>query len=283
MRQKSVNLGTGREWAGHAVLEVDVVFRESTVTSACATSPMKLLTPRARGSSVWAYTSSFGGGLVAGDQTRLDVAVGAGARCFIGTQSSTKIYRNPGQLPCGHNTYASVDEEALLVLAPEPVQAFSGSFYTQQQEFHLATGAGLVLLDSFCSGRSARGERWEFAQFSSRNDIFVDGIRVFVDSIFLDTLNASPAGQHECGRFNCFATLLLLGPPMQSAARAMLDAVSALPVESQATLVASASPIEGGAVLRLAGETAEAVQQHWLQYLRPLSELLGDDPWSRKA
>ena len=59
--------GKGRAW-----LEVERVFGESTVTSAFATSPMKLLTPRSRGLSAWACTSSFGGGLVAGDQTQLD-------------------------------------------------------------------------------------------------------------------------------------------------------------------------------------------------------------------
>ena len=283
MRQKTLNWSASQDWAGHAVLEVGVVYRESTVTSACATSPMKLLTPRARGSSVWAYTSSFGGGLVAGDQTRLDVAIGAGARCFIGTQASTKVYRNPGQLPCGHATFATVEEDALLVFAPDPIQAFRGSFYNQHQEFHLATGANLVLLDWFCSGRTARGERWEFAQFSSRNDIFVDGARVFVDSLVLDALQHSPAAQHQCGRFNCFATLLILGPGVQTAAADMRESVRARPVESQAALVTSTSPVEGGAVLRAAGESAEAVHLELQRHLRPLCELLGDDPWARRS
>jgi urease accessory protein len=283
MKQKTLQFSSGREWAGHAILEVGVVYRESTVTSACSTSPMKLLTPRARGSSVWAYTSSFGGGLVAGDQTRLDVSIGAGARCFIGTQASTKVYRNPGQLPSGHATYATVEEDALLVFAPDPIQAYSGSFYTQQQEFHLTAGASLVLLDWFSSGRNARGERWEFAQFSSRNDIFVDGHRVFVDSIFLDSLQNSPSAQHQCGRYNCFATLLMLGPAVQTAVRGMLEANSARPIDSQTEPLNTASPLEGGAVLRVAGETAEAVQLELLRHLRPLAGLLGDDPWSRKS
>ncbi len=60
--------------AGRAALEVAMVSGESTVTSAFASSPMKLLAPRSRGKSVWACTSSFGGGLVAGDQTRLDIS-----------------------------------------------------------------------------------------------------------------------------------------------------------------------------------------------------------------
>jgi urease accessory protein len=84
---------------GRASLEVDRIFNESTVTGAYATSPMKLLTPRARGDCVCTYATNFGGGLVAGDQTRLEIRVGKRARCFLGTQASTKIYRNPHRLP----------------------------------------------------------------------------------------------------------------------------------------------------------------------------------------
>lgn len=158
--------------AGCAALDVELVCGESAATSIFATSPLKLLTPRSRGQSVWAYASSFGGGLVAGDQTRLDLHIGPGARCFMGTQASTKIYRNPAQLPSGHVTHARLEENSLLVFAPDPVQAFAGSVYTQRQEFHLASGAGLALVDWFTSGRAARGERWAFSKFQSRNEVW---------------------------------------------------------------------------------------------------------------
>jgi urease accessory protein len=244
---------------------------------------MKLLTPRARGPSVWAYTSSFGGGLVAGDQTRLDLDLGAGSRCFVGTQASTKVYRNPAQLPCGHVTRATLATDSLLVFAPEPVQAFAGSIYSQQQEFHLAEGAGLVLLDWLCSGRSARGERWEFAHFQSRNDVFVGGERVFVDSVLMDPADGPLASPHRTGRFNCVAMLLLIGPPVLEAARCLVDEVSSRPVEFDASLLCSAGAITGGALLRVAGEQVEAVARELHSRLGFLAVPLGDDPWLRKG
>lgn len=103
---------------GRASLEVDKIFNESTVTGAYATSPMKLLTPRSRGDCVCTYATNFGGGLVAGDQTRLAIRVGKHARCFLGTQASTKIYRNPHRLPCSHMTCATVEEGGCLSLPP---------------------------------------------------------------------------------------------------------------------------------------------------------------------
>jgi len=267
---------------GCAALEVKLVFGESTVTSAFATSPMKLLTPITRGRSVWAYSSSFGGGLVAGDETRLDLKIGTGTRSFLGTQASTKVYRNPARRPCGHTTHAVLEADSLMVFAPDPVQAFANSRYTQCQEFHLAPGAGLAFVDWFSSGRVARGERWEFERFQSRNDVFIAGERVFVDSILLSPEQGLLTSQHCVGRFNCFAVLLLVGVPVQDAAQCLLRQISARPVERRGHLVCSASPIRDGALLRIAGESVEQVGRELHRHLQPLSELLGDDPWARK-
>jgi urease accessory protein len=267
---------------GHASLKVEVIGGESAVTSAFASSPLKLLTPRSRGRSVWAYTSSFGGGLVAGDETRLEVTLGPAARCFLGTQASTKVYRNPAQLPCGHVTQAKLDAGALLVFAPDPVQAFAGSTYAQRQEFHLAPDASLVLLDWFTSGRAARGERWAFSRFASRNDVFVDGQRAFLDSIRLDASDGTLDSSHRVGRFNCFATLLVIGPLVQPIAASLLTEIGTRAVDRRASFVGSASPIRDGALLRIATEQVEAVGHELHRHLAPLTGLLGDDPWARK-
>jgi urease accessory protein len=267
---------------GRAALEVKLVFGESTVTSAFATSPMKLLTPRSRGQSVWACTSSFGGGLVAGDETQLDLKLGANTRCFVGTQASTKVYRNPSRRPCGHRTQATLEADSLLVFAPDPVQAFANSSYTQRQEFQLAPGAGLAFVDWFSSGRVARDERWDFDHFQSRNDVFIAGERVFVDSILLSPDDGSLTTQHRAGHFNCFAMLLLIGPPMQEAAQRLLQEISARLVERGGKLVCSASPVRDGALLRIAGESVEQVGREPQRHLQCLSSLLGDNPWARK-
>ena len=265
-----------------ASLEVESVLGESTVVSAFATNPLKVLAPRSRGSSVWAYLSSFGGGFVAGDQTRLDLSLRRNTRCFFGTQASTKIYRNGGLRGCSHVTQAMLGENAILVFAPDPVQAFAGSTYVQRQEFRLATGAGLVLLDWLSSGRVARGERWAFNQFSSRNDVFVNGERVFVDSISLGQADDLAASPHRTGRFNCLAMLLLVGEPMRLAAANLLAEIAARSVARRRSVVCSASPVADGAVLRVAGENLEEVGRELHRHLIFARDLLGDDPWARK-
>lgn len=267
---------------GCAALEVEWVAGESAVTSAYATSPLKLLTPRSRGTSVWAYTSSFGGGLVAGDQTRLDLRIGRNTRCFLGTQASTKIYRNPHHRPSGHVTNATLEPGSLLVFAPDPVQAFAGSTYTQRQEFHLASDAGLALVDWFSGGRTARGERWAFNRFQSRNEVFLSGERAVLDSVLFDGTDSEIGNAHRTGRFNCMAVLLLIGKPVAHAAGQLLEKIASLSVTRRAPLVASASPVREGALLRVAGESVEDVGRELHRHLVSLSDLLGDDPWSRK-
>jgi urease accessory protein len=267
---------------GCAHLEVEMVFGESTATSSSATSPLKLLTPCSRGKSVWAYASNFGGGLVAGDETQLDLRIGTEARCFFGTQASTKVYRNPAQLPCSHTTRARLESGSLLVFAPDAIQAFAGSSYRQRQEFHLPDDAGLVLVDWFTAGRAARGERWAFDNFQSRNDVFIDERCVFVDSILLNPDAGAMASPHRVGRFNCFAMLLLIGAPMREAATHLITEISSRPVERNTMLLRSASPVQDGVVLRAAGEDVESVSRELKNHLAFLAAFLGDDPWARK-
>ncbi len=282
MKVPETDFGTDPAAKGRAHLEVELVFGESTATSLSATSPLKLLTPCSRGKSVWAYASNFGGGLVAGDETRLDLRVGAEARCFIGTQASTKVYRNPLQLPCSHTTQATLERGSLLVFAPDAVQAFAGSSYRQRQEFHLANGAGLVLVDWFTSGRAARGERWAFDTFQSRNDVFIDGERIFVDSIVLGGEDGPLTSPHRTGRFNCFAMLLVVGQLLRQPVAALASEISSRPVERNGAVVCSASPVPQGTVLRIGGEDVETVSHEIKRHLNFVSEFLGDDPWARK-
>jgi len=266
---------------GGGGLEIDVVAGQSAVVSAWASSPLKLLLPRSRGASVWAYLSSFGGGLVAGDKTSLSLRLGADARAFVTTQASTKIYRNPVRRPCGHHLRADLEKGSILVLAPEPIQAFAGSAYQQRQEFHLQPGAGLVMIDWFCSGRVARGERWAFTRLQSSNQFFINGERTLVDSFLLDPADGPLENAHRLGRFNCLAVVVVLGSPLAKESARLL-AEAAQPVSRGASFLLSASPLRDGILLRMAGERAEDITREIHRRLGFIAEILRDEPWARK-
>jgi urease accessory protein len=175
-----------------------------------------------------------------------------------------------------------LDTGSLLVLAPDHVQSFAGSTYTQRQEFLLQPSASLVLLDWFCSGRAARCERWSFTRLQSRNEVFLGQERLLLDSLLLDQAHGPLDGTNRMGRFNCLALLVITGPMVSEAAAAMLAEVETLPITRRAELIVSASAIQQGAVLRIAGERGEEVSREVRRRLAFAAELLGDDPWSRK-
>jgi urease accessory protein len=267
---------------GHGRLRVERVDHASALTVVCASNPMRLLTPKSRGASAWVFASSFGGGLVAGDQTGLQIELGDGTRCLVGTQASTRVYRNPSALPCGHQTMATVGRESLLVFAPDPVQPFAGSSYSQRQEFRLAGSSSLALLDWFTAGRTARGERWLFNYFQTRSEVWVDDRRVFLDSLRFDPVDGDLSNVHRLGRFNCIASLLLMGPVFESLVTRQLEEIAGMTIGRGVPLLLSASRIGGGMVLRAAGESTEAVGRIIHRKLEILREPLGDDPWARK-
>ena len=204
-------VGRSPHRSGRGVLEVRSVAGQSAATSVWAESPFKLLVPRSRGASVWAYLSSFGGGLVAGDETSLDVSVGLEARCFVGSQASTKVYRNPTQRPCTHEVMARVAAGGMLIYAPDPVQCFADSRYHQRQSFYLEPGSDLMVLDGLSGGRAACGERWAFSHFSSRNEVFWDHQPLWLDALRLDPAEGSLSSSARLGRFNSIATVAWFG------------------------------------------------------------------------
>ena len=271
---------TGRP--GHAEFEVRMVQGRSTVTQLEGRSPLKLLAPQSTGPSAWLFTSSFGGGMVAGDSTRLEAAIHDNARCFLGTQSSTKIYRCSDGLNCRHQFTARVGESALLVLAPDPVQCFAEAAYQQHQRFDLAASAGLVLVDWCQAGRVACGERWALKRYASRNEVWLDGRLAALDSTLLDPAIGPLDAAHRLGRFNCVGIVLITGALLASNAREALAAVAGQPVERRPSCVLSASPVRGGTLIRFAAEHTESAAESLHSLLRFTVDLLGDDPWARK-
>lgn len=268
--------------SGEAQLHVASVAGRSTVVSSQARNPLRLLTPRARGETVWAYTSNFGGGMVAGDRTRLEVTVDAGARCFLSTQASTKVYRNPANLPCSHDLVVKIGNDALLMLAPDPVQCFAESSYEQRQHFTLDSSANLLLVDWMSAGRTARGERWSFRRYLSRNEVERDGKKLLIDALLLDSRDGPLDSRFRGGRFNCVATVALFGPRLANFAKQILDWCNEQPILPKASLVFAASPLHEGALLRFAGTSVEEVSHAIHERLGFVRELLNDNPWERK-
>lgn len=266
-----------RQEPGRGLLALEHEGRGTVVRAARANSPLKLLLPRNHGHGAWAYTASFGGGLVDGDSVHLEVDVGARATGLLSTQSSTKVYRSPRG--CRQALHARVADEALLVVLPDPVACFAGARYEQLTTVTLAPSASLVLLDAFTCGRAARGERWAFSRYSARTQVERQGTPLLLDSVRLDPEEGGLPPR--MGRFEALALLAVFGPRAAVLREALLQ--PAAPLRRRASVIEAASPLgEDGALLRVAATSVEEASLAIRARLSSLPTLLGDDPLARK-
>jgi urease accessory protein len=252
----------------------------SVVREAFATSPLKLLMPSNHGRGAWVFLSNYGGGLVDGDHLALDVRVDAGAVGYMSSQASTKVYRSP------HGTSARVgirvEDEALLVLIPDPVACFRDSRYRQVQECDLAATGALVMVDWMTSGRRASGERWEFMEYSSLIVLRRNGRLLVHDSVTLRKSDGALSAR--MGRFDVLATIIVAGDAVAEQAMLVVEQTQARPVAARADLLFSAALLRGGhgSVARIAGRSVQQVGSAIRQLLGFVPDLLGEDPWARK-
>jgi len=264
---------------GFARLGVRQVSGKSALVEASSSAPVKLLAPQPRGASVWAYLSSYGGGLLAGDSANIQIDVEERAHAFLTSQSSTKIYTSPTGVPARQDLKAVINDNAFLAVVPDPVQCFAASVYEQRQVFHMAASGGLVFVDALSAGRTARAERWAFSRFFSRTEVFVDEKRACLDALLLGAEQLHPSAM---GRFNSFATMLMFGGLLSEHIQQGLKESAEVPVRRQARLVMSASPLRHGVILRFASEQLELLTAEIHRRLAFLPQFLGDDPLARK-
>jgi len=271
---------------GRGALAVDRVGGRNIVTRALASAPLRLLMPNNAGDAAWLFLATFGGGLLAGDHIELEVALAPGTTAMIGTQSQTKVFRGAG---AAQTVRAEVGEGALLCWLPDPVCCFAGARFTQSLSVggvgaHRPDGPGagvagpgdgsVVLLEGLTAGRSARGERWQFARFATRTRVAGS----LDDALVLDPAHGELLAR--LGRWDALATVTALGPRAAAVADGMRAAAAAWPLRGAVRV--ALSEVAGGCVARVAGPGAQPVGRAVRELLGALPGVLGDDPFARK-
>ena len=277
-----VPLPASRSRGGGGTLVLRNIAGKTAITGIRAEAPLKLLTPRSHSPAAWIVASTYGGGLLAGDEVSVTIAAAADTTALFGTQASTKIFRSPDGIAARQNLSATVGRGALLAVLPDPVTCFADAVYEQRQRFDLDADGSLLLLDWMTSGRAARGERWAFRRVMLSTDVSIDGKPILADRTRLDTDDGPVGGVYRVGGYDCLATVILLGPRLRDPAAKLAEWVHARPIGRPGDLVFSASPLVGGLILRAAGRGSEEVGRLLHDRLGFVPGLLGIDPWLRK-
>jgi urease accessory protein len=263
---------------GHGALTIALVSGRSAVVERRAASPLRLLCPKNAGSAAWTYTSTFGGGLVDGDDVHLRVAIERGASALLATQASTKAY--PASAGARQTIEATVGADADLVVLSDPLVLFAGARVESLLDVRLAEGATLVAVEALAAGRVASGERWAAAHCQTRLRVRREGV-LLDDALLLEAAHGDV--QARMGPFDAWANVVLAGPGVLGHADDLLRlARPHQRLADGAEAIELASPIEGGCLLRIAASSTAILSARVRQALACVAPLLGDDPFTRR-
>lgn len=273
--------------SGHGSATIAHLANRSTITRLKASSPLKLLTPRAGGPAACIVTSTYGGGLLSGDAIQLHLELQEQTRCLLTTQASTKIYPADGQAVSTQALHATIEPGAILLNLPDALVPFAGSCFRGHQQMDLSPGASLVSLDWFSAGRSACGERWAMELFQTGTEVYLAGRCIFRDVLRLEQADGPVAGPLRMGSVDCFATLLLIGPAVAAPAALLHDQIRQLSAGMHDDVLTAASVFgnadTAGTVIRLATRNGTESIARWLRrHLGFVVELGAGEFWFRK-
>lgn len=258
-----------------ARFEVLEVQGRSTVTALQSEGPLRLLTPEPSGRAAWLVQSNLGGGFVGADDLSLEGRVGPSAHAFLGSQSSSKVYR---QARSRFSLKVSVAAGASLVAWADPVVCFEGAALEQRLHFQLEPGASLLVVDACGAGRVARGERWAFERLLTRLDVDVGTTPAFREALELDPAHGDL--QQRMGALAAFATVVMVGPAFAALGTRVLEQLADRPLDEPLVV---GSKTRHGTILRASATSTEQLHEVVCGLVRGhVAEHLGDDPWSRR-
>lgn len=221
--------------------------------------PLKLVAPAPVTSSdnvqiQIVYLLTYGGGLVAGDTIDASISLEADTRLIMLTQGSTKIFKSPNADVITSQTLSiDIAPGAALCYLPDPVQPFEKSCFGQKQTYNILTGlddegkyapGNLCALDWVSEGRTARGEKWDFWRYTSKNEVWLAGERrrlLLRDNMKLvdqqkmaksqtsDATDACPSFRTQMDDLGALGTLILHGPLFSELTQFFKDEFKLLP------------------------------------------------------
>ncbi|KAF2398809.1 urease accessory protein UreD [Trichodelitschia bisporula] len=182
------------------------------------------------------FLLTYGGGLVAGDTIDLRIKLSHPSRLVLLTQGSTKIFKTPTRsLVSGQRLVVDFEPGAALCYLPDPVQPYADSVFEQTQVYNVpGPDSSLCVCDWVSEGRTARGEKWSFYKYTSKNEVWLvpeEGDRKLIlrDNVLLDDSgNVAPiAGRID--NLGVFGTLILVGPLFKALGEYFVDEFKRLP------------------------------------------------------
>jgi urease accessory protein len=146
------------------------------------------------------HLNNVSGGILSGDDLRLELEVGEGAEAQVTTTGATRIYRGSG---ARQTTAAKVF--GFLEYLPDAVIPYARSRFSQASRVELAPGAGLFWWEVVSPGREAAGELFQYDSLSMEMMIFAEERPIVVERFELTGRPWLGPFTHFASFYVCFA------------------------------------------------------------------------------
>jgi urease accessory protein len=200
------------------------------------------------GARAEAVAVNTGGGMAGGDQVRITVTAGPGARGLVTSQSQEKIYRADGA-PCATRVRLDVAPGARLVWAPQETLLFEGAQLERRLEADVAEGGELTIIEAVAFGRLAHGETRVDAALADQWRLRRAGRLALAEAFRIEGAGAALDRAALGAGARAMATLVRIGPTAAAALEPLREALAAL--EADGAFEAGASVVDGVLVARL--------------------------------
>lgn len=202
-------------------LELEFIREKTRVTRMVSRAPLRLLETGLHQDAVEIQLSSYGGGILQGDEVGLDIHCGSRTGLLLKSQANTHVYRNDNRKEAVQQLQADCEESSTVRILPEPVVMHAGADFRQEQEWDISETTDLVLADWMQSGRSESREQFAFKSYASRTRVSI-GDRPVLEENFVcrpgeDDIR-SPAA---FGPYDLMLNIYLLGPNAEKRAEVL--------------------------------------------------------------
>ena len=229
------------------------------------------------------YRMNTSPGLLAGDKLRITIHLKDNSTLHLADQSATKVHRMPQMETAAQVAYeVQLEAGAGLEFLPEPVILFEDAALLQTTEIVVAPSSGLCWGEIVLPGRWARGECYQFREFTSRVRVRdLDGQLVFAETMKL------LGKENRFAQSALFSAAPVLGSlivrlPVAMATREALAAlqqkIDAIASAADVTAASTVLPDGQGVFVRAMAQRSQAMQTCFKEVASAVRQQAGEVP-----
>lgn len=212
------------------------------------------------------YIMSSSGGILQGDEQKINVVMGKNSTARITTQSATKIYKMESGYASQYIDIHS-QEGSYLEFVPHQIIPFKSSRFYQEVNLEVEKDAILIYSEIISAGRIASGEKFDFDLCFLRTSASRNGKTLFTDVMNLSH-NDKANFESIFGGKDIFSTIYIIGDSIS--VEMVMDKIN-LAVNASFLASCSTLPNNSGIIVRiLANSVSEivALTEHITDILR---------------